>query len=167
MLTDRTSEFELGLGARVLLGHVEEAGVGAGDHLDQDRGRLGHGLFLWKAGNLVTGEALSSAAGGLIGAYNQRGTAVCSIEPLSTACARRAADCRAGGWRCRRRSGESSPAGRSCAGWRPRHSWIALGTPGAAAGTCWHRPRKYGASWLRSPTLAVVMLGITPRSFQV
>src|SRR5262249_25682235 len=38
-------EFELlGLGARVLLGHVEEAGVGAGHHLDQYRGRLGHGL---------------------------------------------------------------------------------------------------------------------------
>src|SRR5262249_1184706 len=38
-------EFELlGLGARILLGNVKETGVGAGHHLDQNRGRLGHGL---------------------------------------------------------------------------------------------------------------------------
>jgi hypothetical protein len=39
-------ELELfGLGAWILLGHIEKAGVGAGHHLDQDRGRLSHGLF--------------------------------------------------------------------------------------------------------------------------
>src|SRR2546430_738280 len=53
-------EFELlGLGARVLLGHVIEAGVGAGHHLDQDRGRLGHGLVLLEAGKLVASGPLS------------------------------------------------------------------------------------------------------------
>src|SRR3546814_15822578 len=32
----------LGLGARVLLGHIEEAGVSRADELDLDGGRLGH-----------------------------------------------------------------------------------------------------------------------------
>src|SRR5882757_1600319 len=32
----------LGLGARVLLGHIEEAGVGRADELDLDGGRLCH-----------------------------------------------------------------------------------------------------------------------------
>src|SRR3981189_1475904 len=52
----------LGLGARVLLGHVVEAGIGAGYHLDQDRGRLGHGLVLSEAGKLVVSGPLSSGA---------------------------------------------------------------------------------------------------------
>src|SRR5713101_2396432 len=57
----------LGLGARILLGDIEEAGVGAGYHLDQDRGRLGHGLVpmpgranLQKAGKVVGAAAVSS-----------------------------------------------------------------------------------------------------------
>src|SRR5262249_7761468 len=60
-------EFEvLGLGARVLLGHVEEAGVGAGHHLDQYRGRLGHGQSSSpqansrRARNVVAARMLSS-----------------------------------------------------------------------------------------------------------
>src|SRR5260221_3979903 len=66
----------LGLGARVLLGDVEEAGVGAGNHLDQDRGRLGHVFVpmprranLWKAGKVVAGRSMSSllADRGLLG----------------------------------------------------------------------------------------------------
>ena len=32
----------LGLGARILLGDIEEAGIGGADELDLDGGRLGH-----------------------------------------------------------------------------------------------------------------------------
>src|SRR5204863_6700193 len=75
-------EFELlGLGARVLLGHVVEAGVGAGHHLDQDRGRLGHGS------GPLGGRQLSHRPGPvkLPKTAYWRWIAACSSEPERTA----------------------------------------------------------------------------------
>src|SRR6266446_8757166 len=106
----------LGLGARILLGDIEEAGVGAGDHLDQDRGRLGHGLCPYaRQGECAGGRKLVAAAG----LSSTRGRAS-APPPAGSPPARRGRKAHgraAGGWRPRRHAaGWSRRAGRACAG---------------------------------------------------